>query len=448
MATRDVEHISKDQYPLILPQSILPSFPDEKSILAAVPELVPGRFPIDKTHFLAWVDFALENPDEVWEPDSHDEDKKTYHYIAFLDAEARPPALVVEAGWDDDSMEVADYSLVISDSDLHAIRSGNLIYCRRTEWDRERLVRRLNEQALSRYDENHLEEARELIDAAIRLSGSGSAYLFNNRGLISWKLGKTDEAKQDFLASINLDHENGDPYFNIGLIYFDEADYSRALYYLRRAVEMSPLDSQFLTELGHLYLELEREEEALILFRKAVESDPSDAQVDFHLGYYFLYKKHKPRHALKYYNQGLKKAPDDQFALADIAVAYLILGNRRKSVQIHRVLAGNSRLMPYTISRLVYLNMEMGDYENALTYYRRALTCEEPFEPEWLHYNAALAYAKTGHDKQALDILDLAVKAGGEAVIRRARSEKALAGLKRLPDFKRLIKMPAKRRNR
>jgi len=46
------------------------------------------------------------------------------------------------------------------------------------------------------------------------------------------------------------------------------------------------------------------------------------------------------------------------------------------------------------------------------------------FEPEWLHYNAAIVYAKTGHPKQALDILDLAVKAGGEAVIKRALSDK------------------------
>ena len=72
-----------------------------------------------------------------------------------------------------------------------------------------------------------------------------------------------------------------------------------------------------------------------------------------------------------------------------------------------------------------------------LDYYHQALDQTEPFEPEWLHYNAALVYAKTGRSKQALDILDLAVKVGGEAVIKRAMSDKALRQLKTMPDFKR-----------
>ncbi len=54
--------------------------------------------------------------------------------------------------------------------------------------------------------------------------------------------------------------------------------------------------------------------------------------------------------------------------MADLAVAHWVLGNRRKTLAIHRALQGNPRLMPYTISRLVYLNVEMGDYENALKY--------------------------------------------------------------------------------
>ena len=184
------------------------------------------------------------------------------------------------------------------------------------------------------------------------------------------------------------------------------------------------------------------------LFQKAFEHDPADAQVDFHLGYYFLYKKRRPHDAIKYYCRGLQKDPQDQFALADLALAHWILGNKRKTVEIYRIIQRCPDLMPYTISRLVYLNVEMEDYENALRYYQEALTQNEPFEPEWLHYNAAVVYAKMGRSKQALDTLDLAVKAGGEAVIRRALSEKALDGVKRMPHFKRLVKLSSKRKNR
>jgi tetratricopeptide (TPR) repeat protein len=448
MATRDLEEsFFSEEHTVDLPETFLPAFPDKRAVFSVFPELAPGPVQVGKIGFIPWVDFTLDNPDEIWETDDL-LDEKFYHYVSFIEKEDEPPAFVVEVSYADDMMEVNNFSLIVSESELYSLRSGERVYCRAKEWEKERLVRTLNERALSRYDEDRLDEARELIDTAIKVSGSGCAYLFNNRGLICWKMGMTDQAKRDFLESINLDEGNGDPYFNIGLIYFDESDYARALRYLGRAVDINPADSQFLTELGHLYLELEREDEALQLFRRAFENDPGDPQVDFHLGYYFLYKKRQPKHAVKYYDAGLKKDPNDQFALADLAVAQWILGNSHRALEIHRALQGNPRLMPYTISRLVYLNMEMGDYESALTYYKQALTQQEPFEPEWLHYNAALVYAKTGRPKQALDILDLAVRMGGEAVIKRAMSDKALAQLKRTADFKKLIKLPAKRRNR
>lgn len=104
--------------------------------------------------------------------------------------------------------------------------------------------------------------------------------------------------------------------------------------------------------------------------------------------------------------------------------------------------------MPYTMSRLVYLNAEMGNYENALKFYRKALSQPELFEPEWLHYNAAVVYAKTGMSKQALDILVLAVKEGGEAVVKKAMTDTALQGITAKPSFRRLMKIAARRRNR
>jgi tetratricopeptide (TPR) repeat protein len=429
------------------PTTFLPSFPSSRSILGAIPEVIPETVELGKTCFIGWVDFTLENPDEIWEIEQVS-DIKIYHYLSFFGNMEGPPVFAVEVRFLDEVLEINDFALILVESEVTVLRSGNLVYCRRLEWEKERLVRALNEQALTKYDQDRLDEARELIDSAIRLSGYASAYLFNNRGLICWKMGKIDEAKQDFLESIHLDSENGDPYFNIGLIYFDECDLSHALHYLRKAVDISPLDSQFLTELAHLYLELDREDEALQLFERAFENDPADAQVDFHLGHYFLYKKCQPRDAVRYYRQGLEKDPHDQFALADLALAHWILGNKRKTLAIHKIIQTYSNLMPYTISRLVYLNMEMGDYESALKYYRKALSQSDPFELEWLHYNAAIVYAKTGRSKQALDILDLAVKAGGEAVIRKALSEKALEELKRLPDFKKLVKLPSRRRNR
>ena len=194
-------------------------------------------------------------------------------------------------------------------------------------------------------------------------------------------------------------------------------------------------------------LELDREKEALALFQKSLNDDIDDAQIYFHLGHHFLYKKRRPRSAVRYYNLGFRKEPSDQFALADYAVAHLILGNKRRTLQLRKIIESSTNLSPYTVSRLVYLNLQMGFYDEALKYYEQALVDKEPFEPEWLHYNAALVYARTGRYKQALAVLDLAVKAGGAAVIEKALADGALNRLKNTSLFRKLVRMSNKRQD-
>lgn len=424
----------------------LPGFPKPTEIVSSFPQLFGSSIFLDKTYFGPWVEFTLEYPDEIWEKEQPVEELASYYYISFFGSQFEAPAFVVEVSLIDEYMEVSDYSLLLDKFEISEIRSSVLVYSAAKEHEREKQIKGLNEKALQKYEENRLDEARDYIDSAIRISGPGSAYLFNNRGLICWKMGRIEQAKQDFLASIGLDRENADPYFNIGLIYLDEAEYRKALLYLRSAVELNPSDSQFLTELGHLYLEMDLEKDALSLFQKAYEANPDDAQVDFHLGYYFLYKKRKPVEAVKHYKCGLKKEPDDQYALADLAVAYWVKGAKKKTEEVQKQLKSMPSLAPYTVSRLVYLNMEMGAYEQALDYYRLAMDEKDPFEPEWLHYNAALVYAKTGRDKMALDVLGLAVRVGGHAVMEKAMTEHALSRFKQNDDFKKLLRS-AKRKH-
>ncbi len=427
--------------------TFLPAFPDPNQLREALPGTQNLGNQMGKWAFLSWIDFALEHPDEVWERDWFGQ-SRYFYYLCYLEEDGEVPAFAVEVVHSDDFTETYDYSLIIRQEDLAEIRSGALVYSRREEWAREVLVRRLNEMALDKYDQNRLDDARAYINRAIEASGATHAYLFNNRGLISWKMGETEDAKRDFLESIRLDSVNGDSHFNMGLIFFDEARYHDALRYLGRAAEINPSDSQYLTELGHVYLELDREKDALEFFQKAFENNPNDAQVDFHLGYYFLYKKNEPHTAARHFHKGLEKDPDDEFAMADLAVAYLATGDKARASLLRKILEQQPQPMPYTISRLVFLSVEMGDYETALEYYSRALELQDPFEPEWLHYHAALIYAKTNRPKEAVDLLKVAVKLGGEAVIERAITDKGWGALRGIPAFEKLIRSSGKRTGR
>jgi tetratricopeptide (TPR) repeat protein len=428
-------------------ETALPPFPTMKRVLEALPGIYYDGTGMGKAGFAGWVEFTLEFPDEVWDAGPVAEGN-VYHYLGFFVEMGTAPAFAVEVLWVDGVAEVNDFTLVVRDADLNALRSGSIVYSLTEELAREAQVRLLNERALMKYDENSLQEADELLEKAIMLSGSSSAYLFNNRGLIHWKRGNSDKAKDDFRESIRLDPGNSDAHFNLGLIYSDEADFAGALRHLEQAVALEPGDSQYVTELGHLYLDLEREKEALELYGKVLARRPGDAQINFHLGYYFLYRRNRPRKAARHFSKGLETRPGDQCALVDLAVAHWILGHKHKCRGIQQLLHERSSLAPYTVSRLVYLSMETGDYQGALEYYRRALNDHDPFEPEWLHYHAALAYAKSGRQEEALQTLSLALEIGDRTIVEHALAEKALRRLTETSAFKELVRIHKQRRSR
>lgn len=444
MATRcgDENSFSADEI-FIPSEFLLPPFPNSSELA----HIFPCRADLNKADFLTWVGFTLENPDEIWEFEDYYQ-QKSYHYISFFDPSMPAPAFVVAITGGEEFSEFIDYTIVLESSSLDSMASATLLYSRQKEWAKERLVRALNDMALEKYDIDALDEASELINSAMSISEEPKAYLYNNRGLILWKTGRIEDAKSDFLKSISLDGENGDPYYNIGLIYFDQRDLEKALEFLSHAVGLNPKDGQFLAELGHLHLELDNEKEALRLFKMATSNEPDDGAIDFRLGHHYLYKRKAPKSAVRHFQKGLKKNPADQFAMVDLAIAHWLSGNERKVKDLYYRISEMNGLMPYTISRLVYLNLELEAYEEALNYYKQALDLGEQFEPEWLHFHAALVYAKTGRAQQALESLDLAVKAGGPSVLERARAETALKELIESPDFKGLFKNPIEGKGR
>jgi hypothetical protein len=83
MARRDEEGTSYHDT-FIMPPTFLPLFPDRKAILAGIPGIHSKSIETGMTNFLPWVDFTLENPDEIWEI-SKLEEKRFYHYINYLE---------------------------------------------------------------------------------------------------------------------------------------------------------------------------------------------------------------------------------------------------------------------------------------------------------------------------------------------------------------------------
>ena len=168
MATVDLEEtFSRDTLVGSELRTILPAFPEGSRIVKAMPEVEPAIAGMGKMAFLPWVDFTLENPDEIWDL-GESPDRMVYHYFTCLGKASEPPIFVVEVSYSEDLVEINDFTLIVDQMDIAFLRTGRLLYSRSIEWQKEKQVRTLNELALTKYDEDHLDEARDLIDGAIR----------------------------------------------------------------------------------------------------------------------------------------------------------------------------------------------------------------------------------------------------------------------------------------
>lgn len=80
-----------------------------------------------------------------------------------------------------------------------------------------------------------------------------------------------DEAVISAIAALDLDPDNSDAWWELGLSRFELADYEKAVGALRKTVELSPYFAYGWTKLGKAYLQVGDEEKAKASFEMAVE---------------------------------------------------------------------------------------------------------------------------------------------------------------------------------
>ena len=117
-------------------------------------------------------------------------------------------------------------------------------------------------------------------------------------------------------------------YYLKGYIFVDRGEFADALPYLRKAVELSPSNAQFLSELGHVYQSGKQWPKALETFDQAVEgaralSDNADHRAELRRALrgrgYSLIELGRLDEAEKAYAECLQLDPDDEKAKGELA---------------------------------------------------------------------------------------------------------------------------------
>src|SRR5260370_1289107 len=129
------------------------------------------------------------------------------------------------------------------------------------------------------------------MNRAIQLDAS-SGRAHNQLGQTYEALGRRHEAERAYLTAIELEQNSSNtsewPYYNLGVLYFNDGRIDDALLFLRKALDRNPSFPEAKIKLAVLLSKQNLTGEASQLLQDALKSDPANAEGHYHLGMLLL----------------------------------------------------------------------------------------------------------------------------------------------------------------
>jgi tetratricopeptide (TPR) repeat protein/TolB-like protein len=211
----------------------------------------------------------------------------------------------------------------------------------------------------------------------------------NSLGNAYYELGEYSKAVQAFQQIIVLEPDMDVGYENIGNVYLQQGKYQECIPYLEKALQREPYFSTY-SNLGTAYYGLKQYPKAVEMFEQAVALNPNDTQAVANLAdaYGIAGQKDKARttyqRSISLGFKELETNPQDADVMVQIALSYAQTGEfKRAEIFIGKARAINKNNVNYIYAD-ASINAQAGREEQAL----RAL--QEAFEK---HYPVAAAEA-------------------------------------------------------
>jgi tetratricopeptide (TPR) repeat protein len=179
--------------------------------------------------------------------------------------------------------------------------------------------------------------------------------------------GDSAAAIEKYRAMIKLAPHLAAAYNNLGMLYFNEHDYSNAADVLKRGLEIHPDMPTASAMLGMSYFQLGMDEKAEPLLRAAMKANPSDDKVEMMLAH-SLINLAKYGEAASYLNNFLERNPKDQQAWYLLGKTYMQLSEN--SLKKINEIDPNS-VVAHEIAGEI--DESMHNYDVALVEYKKAI---------------------------------------------------------------------------
>jgi len=180
--------------------------------------------------------------------------------------------------------------------------------------------------------------------------------------------------------------------FSMGIYYYNELDYDKAISYFEKYIEMVGDEEVSLSYLGKIYLNLKNKEKALTSFQRALKLNPKNIETLSNIAEIHLNNQSLDE-AIKILDAIVELDPVNERALFTLAEVYQSKKEARKTMVYYKKLtlatlknSANIRLLNKSYTNIARYYYDVQDYEKALEYYQKIVEIvPEDFNSQYIY---------------------------------------------------------------
>lgn len=236
---------------------------------------------------------------------------------------------------------------------------------------------------------NRLEEARDVLKAALGKYPKNSLLVYYGLGQVYRDLGDDEKAIFHFEKYLRESPDDQQAYNELGSIYLRTGSLEKALSSFQKALGIDPDYAPAHASLGDLYTRKGMLDDAIAQYKKAVRTDPGLTKTRIRLGEAYL-KKGMPEEAFAQMKEAMAADPGQTDAYASLGAVYLQEGRLEEAFGLlTRALALRPK-DPEVYNNLGVGYRKKGLIDEAIVHYQKALEIDPSlFDP---HINLGEAY--------------------------------------------------------
>ena len=216
-----------------------------------------------------------------------------------------------------------------------------------------------------------------------------SPKIYYNLGNLYKNNGDYTKALECYKKAVAADAQYKRGYYNMGFVYAATGETEKAIESYKIVLEIDPDFVDAYNNLGNLYKKTGRREEALTCYQRAIERSPGDADLYHNLGN-FYFENNEFQKALAAYLKAAQINPSHIGAYNNLGMAYQKMGRQDEALSAYeKVLAIDPKNFGACVN-LGNLFLRTNNFKRAAGLYRQALEVNP--DDAKIHYKLALAY--------------------------------------------------------